>query len=390
MSAATRKPGRPTKAEIAARDEAVAGAGGPTPPRTSGSGFGAIVGQDRAVEALTQALRRGRLPHAVLLHGPIGVGKATCAGVLAQALNCPGAGSVDACGGCGSCKKVERGLHPDVLWVEPQKGAIKLGQVSPRERRGNEPPPPHQPIVTWVGYRPYEGSRRVVVIDDAHAMNPSAQNALLKTLEEPPSSSTLVLVTPAPGGLLPTIRSRCQSLRFRPLPLGLMREHLETVGGFAPDEARLRASLAPGSLGRAIDIDLHEYGRRRDVAEAAVEDACQGGAALLASAETLLAAGAGERKIDQAASAIGALRDILRDLLVLATGDGHEIVVNLDRADEWSSWAGRFEPDAIVEALNAVQRADDRLRSPLQPNARLTVEEALIGVGAALRKGLSR
>jgi DNA polymerase-3 subunit delta' len=330
------------------------------------------------------------LPHAVLLHGPIGVGKATCAGVLAQALNCSEAGSVDACGACGSCRKVERGLHPDVLWVEPQRGVIRINQVSPRERRGTEPPPPHQPIVAWVGFRPYEGNRRVVVIDDAHAMTPGAQNALLKTLEEPPPSSTLVLVTPAPGNLLPTIRSRCQSLRFRPLPMGLMREHLQTVGGFEPDEARLRASLAPGSLGRAIDIDLQEYGRRRDVAEAAVEDACQGGAALLGSAETLLAAGAGERKIDQAASAIGALRDILRDLLVLATGDGREIVVNLDRAEEWISWAGRFEPDAIIEALNAVQRADDRLRSPLQPNARLTVEEALIGVGAALREGMSR
>ena len=382
---AARKPGKPTKTEIAARDEAIASAGGEAGPRAAGPGFGAIIGQDQAVGALRSAIRRDRLPHALLLHGPIGVGKATAAGVLAQALNCPQSGPDDGCGTCSSCHKIERGLHPDVLWVAPQRGSIRLHQISPRKTAGSETAPPHEPIVSWVGYRPYEGNRRVVVIDDAHAMNPQAQNALLKTLEEPPPSSILVLVTLAPGSLLPTIRSRCQTLRFQPLGLPLMRQYLEEQGGMSAEEARLRSSLAPGSLGRAIGFDLEAHGILRDVAEAALEDACQGGAALLAGAETLLAAGDGKRKIDQASSAIGAVRDILRDLLVLATGNAGEIVVNLDRADEWTAWASTLDPDDIVDALDAVQRADDRLRSPLQPNARLTVEEALIGVGAALR-----
>jgi DNA polymerase-3 subunit delta' len=218
-------------------------------------------------------------------------------------------------------------------------------------------------------------------------MNPSAQNALLKTLEEPPASSMLVLVTPTPGALLPTIRSRCQTLRLQPLGLGLMRRYLEDVRGMPAAEARLRAALAPGSLGRAMSLDLDEYSSRRDVAEAAVEDAYDGGAALLASAEVLLAAGAGARKIDQAASAMDAVRGILRDLLVLSSSDDGELVVNRDRADDWAAWASRFDPQGIVEALRAVQQATDRLRSPLQPNARLTIEEALIGVGAALRSG---
>ena len=197
----------------------------------------------------------------------------------------------------------------------------------------------------------------------------------------------ILLVTPTTGGLLPTIRSRCQTLRLQPVGLGLMRRHLEETCGMSPEETRLRAGLAPGSLGRALSLDLDEYSSRRDVAEAAVCDAHDGGAALLASAETLLASGAGSRKIDQAASAMGAVRDILRDLLVLSSGKNGDLVVNLDRAEEWSAWAGKLDTDGIVEALRAVQQADDRLRSPLQPNARLTVEEALIGVGAALRSG---
>jgi DNA polymerase-3 subunit delta' len=383
---AARKPGKPTKAELAARDEAVADAGGAAPPQAAAPGFDALVGQESTVEALRRALGRNRLPHALLLHGPGGIGKATCAGVLAQALNCAVSDFADACGQCPSCRKVARGLHPDVLWVEPQNGAIRLGQVTPRKSSSNEQPQ-HEPIVSWVGYRPYEGQRRVVVIDDAHSMNQSAQNALLKTLEEPPPSSMLLLVTPTRGGLLPTIRSRCQTLRLQPLGLGLMRRHLEEACGLAPAEARLRAGLAPGSLGRAMSLDLDEYSARRDVAEAAVEDAHDGGAALLASAEALLAAGAGRRKIDQAASSMGAVRDVLRDLLVLSSGESGELVVNLDRAEDWSAWASKLDPDGIVEALRAVQQADDRLRSPLQPNARLTVEDALIGVGAALRSG---
>lgn len=373
MTAARQKPGKPTKAELAARDAAIAGAGGPAPPQSSGHGFGSVLGQDAALGSVRRALERNRMPHAVLMHGPVGVGKATCAGILAQALNCATSDYKDACGTCASCRKVARGLHPDVLWVEPEKGTIKVEAV----RR----------LVEAVGYKPYEGARRVVVIDSAHTMNPSAQNALLKTLEEPPPSSILVLVTAAPRSLLPTVRSRCQPLRFQPLPMDVLRGHLEETEGLAPEEARLRAALAPGSLGRAIVFDLAAYGERREVAEAALKDARQGGAALLAAAETLLAAGGGERKVDQASSALAAVRDILRDLLVLRAGDVAHMVVNVDRADDWSTWAEGLAPEAIIDALDAVQRADDRLHGALQPNARLTVEEALVGAGAALRSG---
>ena len=392
---ATRKP---TKAEIAARDEAAENAGGPAPPQAAGAGFDALVGQETTVAALRRALASGRLPHALLLEGPIGVGKATCAGILAQALSCAVKDFVDACGSCPSCRKVARGLHPDVLWVEPDGKFIKIAQITPRrrsyggsnddgERDGNQRgrKPEQEPIVSWVGYKPFEGRRRVVVIDEAHAMYPNAEHALLKTLEEPPPSLVLVLVTPRPAALLATTRSRCQSLRMQPLGTAQMREYLESSLGISADEARLRAALAPGSLGRAIDLDLDRYNELREVAETAVEDAHDGGAALLASAEALLAAGTGKLKMQQAASAMGAVRDVLRDLLVLANGSEQELLINVDRAGDWSGWAGKLAPEGLVEALRSVQRADDQLRSPVQPNARLVIEEALIGVGEALR-----
>ena len=314
-----------------------------------------------------------RLPHALLFHGPVGVGKATCAGILAQALNCSAGGFKDACGTCASCRKVSRGLHPDIIWVAPEGkgGQIKIEKI-------------RKEIIGKVGFRPHEGRRRIVMIDDAHRLNAHSQNSLLKTLEEPPPSSLIVLVTPAPESLLPTVRSRCQPLRFRALAPEVLQRHLEEVHDMAGNEARLRAVLVSGSVGRALDLDLVSHLERRTVAEESIQDAIRGGAALLASAEILLAAGVGDRKVEQAASAMTSVRDILRDLLVLSSGGNRDLLVNSDRGSDWQGWANELDTDGILEALDAVQRADDRLHGPVQPNVRLVIEQALIEAGAAL------
>jgi DNA polymerase-3 subunit delta' len=370
---------KPTKSEIRAREAVVAKAGGPAPPQPHGHGFDALVGQDSVIEALRRALSDNRLPHALLFHGPAGVGKATCAGILAQALNCEVGGYKDACGTCVSCRKVPRGLHPDIIWMTPEG---KGGQIKVERIR--------KEIIDKVGFRPYEGRRRVVMIDDAHRLNPSSQNSLLKTLEEPPPSSLMILATQAPEKLLPTVRSRCQPLRFRPLAPEVLQQHLEEIHDIPGDEARLRAALVSGSVGRALDIDLEAHLGRRTVAEESLHDAIQGGAALLAAAEILLAAGAGDRKVDQAASAMTSVRDILRDLLVLSSGGERDLLVNTDRCSDWQGWADEMDSDGILEALDAVQRADDRLHGPVQPNVRLVIEQALIETGAALNGEAAR
>ncbi len=370
---------KPTKSEIRAREAAVAGAGGPAPPQPNGHGFDALVAQDSVIEALRRALDDNRLPHALLFHGPVGVGKATCAGILAQALNCSAGGFKDACGTCVSCRKMARGLHPDLTWMVPDSAGRKIKIKRVRKR-----------IIEKIGFKPYEGKRRVVVVDDAHRLTPNSQHALLKTLEEPPPSSVLVLVTPAPEKLFSTVRSRCQPLRFRPLAPEVLQRHLEEVHDIASDEARLRATLVSGSVGRALDLDLDAHLERRTVAEDALRDAMQGGAALLASAEILLAAGAGDRKVDQAASSMATLRDILRDLLVLCSGGDRGLLVNADRCSDWQDWASEMSPDGILEALDAVQRADDRLHGPVQPNVRLVIEQALIETGGALNGEAAR
>jgi DNA polymerase-3 subunit delta' len=156
--------------------------------------FNQVVGHRRLVALLARAVDRGSLPPSLIFAGPSGVGKRLAAVATAQLLNCTNRAGrspdIDACGVCAACTRIGRGVHSDVLTVEPgDSGSIKVDQV--------------RDIVDRAAYRPFEGRCRVVIIDGADALVPVAQNALLKTLEEPPSLSIFILVTAQPDVLLP-------------------------------------------------------------------------------------------------------------------------------------------------------------------------------------------
>src|SRR5262245_34407894 len=162
--------------------------------------FRDITGHRRLLDLLVRSIERNSLPPSLIFDGPLGAAKRDAALAVAQALNCLQFRR-DACGECVACRKIARGVHPDVMIVEPgDTGTIKIEQVRDIADRAN--------------YRPFEGRRRVIIIDNADALVTSAQNALLKTLEEPPSASIFILTTSRPDMLLPTVRSRCIRLRF--------------------------------------------------------------------------------------------------------------------------------------------------------------------------------
>lgn len=201
--------------------------------------FARVRGHERPLRLLRRVLAAGRLPHALLFSGPEGVGKRLAALELARALNCAVGdppGTRDACGACSSCRMAGGEAHPDILLLEPEGRWLKIAQVREAERHA--------------ALTPYAGRRRVIIVDGAEAMTLEAANAFLKTLEEPPGGAVIILVSAAPATLPPTVRSRCQEVRFGPLPDAVVVELLE-ADGLGPGEARRAAALAGGSVGVA-------------------------------------------------------------------------------------------------------------------------------------------
>lgn len=213
--------------------------------------FRDICHQDRAIGLLRRRLASGRVPHALLFEGPEGVGKERTALALAARLMCQAeslASEADACGACPSCVLFSRCGHPDFLVVER---SLFRQHPDPRVRRTRglflTVDLVRHFVIDSAGLAPSLGRRRVFVIRDAERMNDAAQNALLKTLEEPPPLTALILITSAPDRLLATIRSRCQRVAFGWLPAGFVAERLR-ADRCEPAEAALLAELAQGSL----------------------------------------------------------------------------------------------------------------------------------------------
>ena len=324
--------------------------------------FRDVIGHRRIVELLSRSVARDTLPPSLIFTGPAGVGKRLTATAVAQSLNClepnlePGARNpelgtwsleFDACGTCGACARIARGVHPDVLVLEPgDNGSIKIEQV--RE------------VVDRAAYRPFEGKRRCVIIDGADALAPAAQNALLKTLEEPPSMSVFILVTARPDVLLPTVLSRCPKLTFRPLSPNEIADALIRRGQHAT-AARAVAAAAGGSLGRALEAQAEDFVQARDVAQQVLTHASstseprrriEGAKALLANTGSGSASDRG-----RLTAHLLAMASILRDVALLSTRADQSRLANPDVALALDRLTQAYQGPRGIRAFAAVDRA---------------------------------
>jgi DNA polymerase-3 subunit delta' len=227
-----------------------------------------IEGHDGVLEKLRLAVARNRLASSFLFCGPAGVGKRTFALRFAQALLCQSrpAADLDPCNTCPSCAMALAGTHPDIEVVsKPEDKAflpveLFLGDLQHRGREG---------LCHWIGLKPFLGGRRIAIIDDADFFNDAGANCLLKTLEEPPPQSVLILVGTSPARQLPTIRSRCQLIRFLPLPEETVARLLVSHGLVTDEaEAARLARFSDGSLQQAIELaDADLWSCRRALLE---------------------------------------------------------------------------------------------------------------------------
>jgi DNA polymerase-3 subunit delta' len=323
-----------------------------------------VTGHRRLIALLSRAVARDTLPPSLVLAGSAGVGKRRTALAIAQALNCPtpwsgtvnGEGGVepivlerDACGSCAVCRRIERGTHPDVMLIAPDAmGAIKIDVI--RE------------AIDRAGYRPFEARRRVVIIDEADAMQPPAQSALLKTLEEPPASSVFLLVSSLPDALLPTVRSRCPMLRFGALSPAEVSAVLVRDHDYSAADAWSAAADADGSVGRALASQTSEIAEARDSARQFLERAARttDAARRLDAARDLSPAKSGStptEERDRLAVRLRTLSSLLRDLGLLAVGAETGMLANPDVRPQLEALSSAYDERRSTRAYSAVDTA---------------------------------
>jgi DNA polymerase-3 subunit delta' len=314
--------------------------------------FDQVVGHRRLVTLLSRAVARGTLPPALLLAGPAGVGKKRVAMAVAEAINCtsPKSGEAlerDACGTCPCCRRIARGVHPDVVMIAPgDSGSIKIDVV--------------RQVVADAGRRPFEARKRVVIIDEADALIEAAQNALLKTLEEPPPSSIFLLVSSLPDSLLTTVRSRCPRLRFGPLAPGEVAAALVRDHKYSEAEAHAAAADAEGSVGRALSAESADLVEARETATRVLQQAARATDAVtrVGTAQDLSPKkGSPMNERDQLAACLRIMASVLRDLGLMASRAGDAVLANSDMRAELDMLARSYDAKRSVRAYTAVDEA---------------------------------
>ncbi len=329
-----------------------------------------VQSQRHAVDALNASLGRKQVHHAWLFHGPDGVGKELAATGFAQALVCLEKPYVG-CGVCSACTRVARRNHPDVTWVMPEAEQVERG-VAGRSDFTNTPSrdiriEQIRQLQERLSFRALEAPHKVALFVTAHAMNPPAQNALLKTLEEPPRDTVLVLISSAPDKLLPTIRSRCAKAAFGPLPLDFIAAKVKAAAKKGMDDglARQIAAMAAGSLARALALDPKALAQRKETIEAFEKLSPDDASGWIALAEVM----AEDRATAEAA--IDVLQIWFRDVGLAQVGaDG---LVNADLAELAAQATGRVSParlqrraGLLEEAKNAITQRNGQVRLQLE------------------------
>lgn len=319
-------------------------------------GWDAIVGHERTTSALQRAIREGRPHPAYLLLGPAGIGKMTIATVAAASLACT-AETRAPCGTCGGCIKVAAGTHPDV-WTEVPGGksnTITVDQVAEIQRR--------------LSYRRAEGAYRVVLIDGAGTMNDQAQNKLLKTLEEPPPGTVLILCALHPSQLLVTVRSRCQKLPLSQLPQEQLAQWLVDAHDVAPEVAGESARAARGLPGLSLDLlDPELLAARRE----RVEAMCRAMSGDRATIDAVVKEVGWDR--EAGGEALSLLQELLRDAMT-AAADASIPPLHPDADPR----AGRMAPLSVRHLAQTIDRVESARESlSRNVNAGVLLEDLLL------------
>lgn len=321
-----------------------------------------VVGHDWAVKLLRHTVNIGRSSHALLITGPPNVGKGSLARALAQTLLCTQ--NPRPCGNCRACKLVIAGNHPDLRWIVPQDGSLKVAQV--RE------------LTHQLALAPIEGPWQIAVLDRFELATAGAANALLKTLEEPAPTVVLILLAQQAEALLPTIVSRCQIIPLRPVPRTIIERALIERWRVDAEQAKLLSHICGGRLGWAVSAaktpDLLD--RRAQALDDLVTLLHDKRVARFAYAESIARRDA-ESILETLELWTGWWRDVL-----LLTSHSPVPLTNIDRQEELAQAATQHDVKGAQSALVALQTTQGQLAR--NANTRLALEVLLLTLPCVL------
>lgn len=320
--------------------------------------FKDVMGHEKPIRLLQRAIAQGKVTHSYLFTGNEGIGKSLVALQFAKALNClQGENPVDGCDHCSSCKKIDRAIHPDVLLIEPEGQTLKVDQV--REMQ------------SALAYRPYEGRRKVFILTAADRMAPHMSNTLLKTLEEPPLHTVIILLAKSPKGILPTILSRCQSIRFNSLPPHLVSHWLMREKRLNEEEARLLASLSEGSPGKALEIKEEISGIPR---EELLSRWIGSKSFSMEEKEGWIESLPSQR--ENLHLILEVAKTLLRDLILIQTTGDHTKLIHADLTEEMEKIAKQWDTPFLLKRMDLLHHASQAIKG--NANTRLTLEAVML------------
>lgn len=324
--------------------------------------FDKLVGNSAVKTVLRRLLAQNRVPNALLFAGADGAGKKQFALELAKAFVCQNPKNSEACDVCANCRRADKFTFPKSDDRDAFKKVIfsehsDIGSIVPYNK--NILVDAVRNLETEANFRPYEATARFFIVDDADKMNDSASNALLKTLEEPPAASHIFLITSRPDALLPTIRSRCQMLRFAPVDTEEIENYLSKDEKFAPGDAALLARLSNGRLGRARKTDLEKFRINRAAMLKVLESILikETRSELLRIAEEMNDA----KNKDDYETRLDVLQTLIHDVWTMRNRADAKITVNIDLADDLKRFAERADSQKLAAWLSAIEILRERL-----------------------------
>ncbi|MEA2084591.1 MAG: DNA polymerase III subunit delta' [Thermodesulfobacteriota bacterium] len=309
--------------------------------------FNSLIAQERAKKLLKKSFHREKMSHAYLFRGPAGVGKKRCALTFAAYINCLSPVDQDVCGNCSSCIKFRSGNHPDLLLIQPEGIHVKINQVRELKHR--------------LTYPPFEAMHRVVLFEDIHntMCRKEVANSLLKTLEEPPENTILILTADEAGDILATIVSRCQVIPFHALPYDLVSKALMFKNEISEENAATLAAVAEGSLGRAkLLLKKNLLSFRREIVERLLR--LSKGRPESVEIVFNLAETAAKLK-ENLYELLDLIKVWLRDLILLATGASESMIISRDLFPFMEAAQKRWNLKELSDRLTLIDKAGKQL-----------------------------